>query len=87
MSPARLQAASDDLGGKAILEEALVAIEGVAVVLLVIGSAYDMSLNTSELARAADYLADRLNEHREGAMDGYRRIFHLDQYNADRRRG
>jgi hypothetical protein len=74
------KAADDDLGGKAILESALIAIEGVAAVLLVIGAVCADDIDASAVARAADYLADRLREHREEAMDGLRRAFPLDQY-------
>jgi hypothetical protein len=80
MRAASPKAADDDLGGQAILEEALIAIEGIAAVLLVIG--FGAEANSSHLARAADYLADRLQEHHDAARDGYLRIFRFDQYNS-----
>jgi len=38
-------------------------------VLLVIGAASADDINASEISRAADYLADRLREHRDEAME------------------
>src|SRR5947207_15535506 len=80
MSTANPNAADDDLGGQAILEEALIAIEGVAAVLISIGLGED---HTHDLTKAADYLGERLYEHQTMAMDGYRRILRLDQYQPD----
>src|SRR4051794_17449622 len=83
MSTANPNAADDDLGGQAILEEALIAIEGVAAVLLAIGGGEAAGADAGYLVAASDYLGVRLSEHYAEAMDGYRRILRLDQYQPD----
>jgi hypothetical protein len=80
MSTANPNAADDDLGGQAILEEALIAIEGVAAVLIAIGGGEAAGADAGYLVAASDYLGIRLSEHYAEAMDGYRRILRLDRY-------